>query len=103
MDMREIMTPEQVADYLQLNTDTVYRLIRQRKLAAAKIGRTYRIPKEDLEDFLLAHSNRRDVRAAVFRRVMDIAERNPGVSSDDILEELEAMDEAQKRASAKKG
>lgn len=33
--MCEIMTPEQVAEYLQLNTDTVYRLIRQKQLAAS--------------------------------------------------------------------
>lgn len=47
--MREIMTPEQVAEYLQLNTDTGYRLIRQKKLPAAQIGRAYRIPGEDVE------------------------------------------------------
>lgn len=29
--MREIMTPAQVAEYLQLNTDTVYRLIRSHR------------------------------------------------------------------------
>lgn len=101
--MREIMTPEQVAEYLQLNTDTVYRLIRQQKLAAAKIGRTYRIPKEDLETFLLAHSTGPNVRQALFRRVLSIAERNPGVSSDDVLEELEALDQERKRSRAKTG
>ena len=40
--IREVMTPEQVADYLQLATETVYRLIRQRKLAATRVGRAYR-------------------------------------------------------------
>jgi excisionase family DNA binding protein len=101
--MREIMTPEQVADYLQLNTDTVYRLIRGRKLAATRIGRTYRIPKEDVETFLLSHSTRSEVRQALFQRVLSIADRNPGVSSDDVLEELEAMDEEEKQARARKG
>ncbi len=101
--MREIMTPEQVAEYLQLNTDTVYRLIRQKRLAASKIGRTYRIPKEDVETFLLAHSSRPNVRAALFRRVKEIGERNPGVSSDDVLQELEAMDEERKRSQAQPG
>jgi excisionase family DNA binding protein len=103
--MREMMTPEQVADYLQLNTDTVYRLIREQELAATRIGRTYRIPREDLEQFLIAHSSRPSVRAALFRRVMEIGERNPGVSSDDVLEELEAWDEEQKarRAQARTG
>jgi excisionase family DNA binding protein len=101
--MRDVMTPEQVAEYLQLTTDTVYRLIRQKKLAASRIGRAYRIPKEDVESFLLANSTRPEVRAALFRRVLEIAERNPGVSSDDILEELEALDEERKRARAHAG
>lgn len=97
--MREIMTPEQVADYLQLTTDYVYRLIRQQKLAASKIGRHYRIPREDVETFLLAHSTRPGVRQALFQRVMDFAEQhNPGLSSDDVLEELERMDEEDRRA-----
>jgi excisionase family DNA binding protein len=98
--MREVMTPEQVAQYLQLNIDTIYRLIRQHKLAAAKIGRSYRIPRDDLETFLMTHSNKDKVRQAMFARVLSIAERNaqqyPDLSSDDILEELESMDEERK-------
>ncbi|HLZ09772.1 MAG TPA: helix-turn-helix domain-containing protein [Chloroflexota bacterium] len=90
--LREIMTPEQVAEYLQLNLDTVYRLIRQNQLAASHIGRTYRIPKGDVEDFLLSHSSRPQVRKALFDRVMDIARNNPGLNSDDVLDELEQLD-----------
>ena len=103
MHMREVMTPEQVADYLQLSPDYVYRLIRSHQLAASKIGRAYRIPKEDVDSFLLAHSTRPKVREAMFKRVLAIAGRNPGVSSDDILEELEALDEERKRARAQSG
>jgi excisionase family DNA binding protein len=102
MTMREIMTPEQVAEYLQLNTDTVYRLIRGKQLAASKIGRTYRIPKEDVETFLLSHSTRSQVRDALIKRVAEIGERNavrfPGLTSDQVLEELEAYD-AERRQS----
>jgi excisionase family DNA binding protein len=94
--MREIMTPEQVAEYLQLNTDTVYRLIRQKRLAASQIGRTYRIPKEDVENFLLSHSTRAEVRQALFARVMQIAHHNPGLNSDAVLEELEQLDRERK-------
>jgi excisionase family DNA binding protein len=101
--MREIMTPEQVAQYLQLNTDTVYRLIRQHKLAASRIDRAYRIPREDLERFLVTHSNRAQVRQALFGQVLAIAERNSGVSSDDVLEELEAMDEEKRRSNTPRG
>ena len=91
--MREIMTPEQVADYLQLTTDTIYRLIRHHELAASQIGRAYRIPKEDVETFLQAHSNRSLVRKALLERVMGIASANPAVCSDDVLEELEQLDQ----------
>ncbi len=87
--MREVMTPEQVAGYLQLNKDTVYRLIRQKKLAATRIGRAYRVPKEDLESFLLANSTRPDVRHALFQRIREIGERNKGLDFDEVLEELE--------------
>ena len=94
--MREIMTPEQVAEYLQLNTDTVYRLIRGRKLGAAKIGRTYRIPRAEVDAFLVANSTKPELRSALFRRVMEIGERNPDVDSDQLLDELEAYDEEHK-------
>ena len=105
--MREIMTPVQVAEYLQLTPDTVYRLIRSHKLAASKIGRTYRIPKEDVESFLMANSSRPAVREAMFKRVIEVGERNAGryaeLTSDQILEELEAADEEEKRARAECG
>jgi excisionase family DNA binding protein len=43
--MREIMTPPQVAEYLQLTPETVYRYIREGKLVASRLGRQYRVPK----------------------------------------------------------
>lgn len=95
--MPEVLTPRQVADYLQLSTGAVYRLIRRRQLAASRIGRSYRIPREDLDSFLLANSTRPEVRQALFDRANAIAERNPGLSSDDLLEELEREDEEHKR------
>jgi len=105
--MREILTPEQVAEYLQLTTDTVYRLIRQHRLAASRIGRTYRIPKEDVVSFLLAHSSRPAVRAALFERVSAVgrrnAERDPELTSDAILDQLEAEDEESPRRRATRG
>jgi excisionase family DNA binding protein len=95
--LRDIMTPEQVASFLQLDKETVYRLIRRRQLAATKIGGRYRIPKEDLDAFLLANSTRPEVREALFDRVMAIAHRNPGLDGDALLEELERDDEERTR------
>ncbi len=88
--MREVLTPEQVADYLQLTKDTVYRLIRQKRLAATRIGRSYRIPKEDLQTFILCNSTRETVRQNLFDRVLEIGERNAGLDSDTLLSELQS-------------
>jgi excisionase family DNA binding protein len=98
--LRDIMTPEQVASFLQLDKETVYRLIRTRRLAATKIGGRYRIPKEDLDAFLLANSTRPEVREALFDRLLAIAQRNSGLDGDALLEELERDDEARKRRRA---
>ena len=98
--MRDVMTPEQVAEYLQVNTETVYRLIRGRQLAAAKVGRVYRILRTDVDAFLRERATRPDpdVRRALVERVAEIARRRTAEASsrtsDDILAELEAMDEA---------
>jgi excisionase family DNA binding protein len=51
---RDILTPEQAADYLQVNRETIYRYIRDGRLVASKLGRTYRIPRRNLELFLWA-------------------------------------------------
>ena len=57
----EIMTPEQAADYLQVNRETIYRYIRQGKLVASKLGRTYRVPRRSLDLFLWATRTREDI------------------------------------------
>ena len=51
-----LLTPEQVAEILQVHILTVYGYIRQGKLEAIRLGRSYRIVPEDLEHFI--ESNR---------------------------------------------
>ena len=46
---REIMTPGQAAEYLQVNRETIYRYIRAGRLVASKLGNAYRIPRRSLE------------------------------------------------------
>lgn len=46
--MPNLLTPEQVADVLQIHVLTVYNYIRQGKLSAIRLGRSYRISPEDL-------------------------------------------------------
>jgi len=58
---REVMTPDQAADYLQVNRETIYRYIREGKLVASKLGRTYRLPKRSLELLLWATRTREDI------------------------------------------
>ena len=58
---REVMTPEQAAEYLQVNRETVYRYIREGKLVASRLGRSYRIPKRSLDLLLWATRTRQDV------------------------------------------
>ena len=59
--LREILTPQEAADYLRIDTETVYRYIRQGKLVASKLGRKYRIPKRSLDLFLWATRTREDI------------------------------------------
>lgn len=56
-----ILTPEQAAEYLQVNKETVYRYIRQGKLVASRLGRSYRIPRRSLDLLLWASRTRQDV------------------------------------------
>ena len=74
--VKEILTPEQVADYLQLNKDTIYRYIREGKLIASRLGRNYRIQKENVDMFLLATSTSEKAREVLFNRLESVAERN---------------------------
>ena len=41
-------TPEQVAEMLQLNKNTVYELINRGEIIAKKLGKVYRIPATSL-------------------------------------------------------
>jgi excisionase family DNA binding protein len=58
---RDIFTPEQAAEYLQVNRETIYRYIRDGKLVASKFGRSYRVPKRSLDLLLWATRTREDV------------------------------------------
>jgi excisionase family DNA binding protein len=80
----EMMTPEQVAEYLQLRKETVYRYIREQKLPAIRLGRTYRISRLDLELFLFERRTRSDVRRALFERVRAMGERNADIPPEQV-------------------
>ena len=49
----DLLTPTEVADLLNVNIHTIYRLIRSRHLPAAQLGaRSYRIRRVDLETYI---------------------------------------------------
>lgn len=64
----DLMTVEQVAAYLQLNKLTVYRYIREGRIPAARLGKSYRVRKSDLDAFLESHKSRQPVKAAAHGR-----------------------------------
>ena len=49
---KQLFTPQEVADMLQLNVLTVYSYIRNKALMAVRMGRNYRITKKDLDTFI---------------------------------------------------
>ena len=55
----DVLTPDQAAAYLQVNRGMVYRYIREGKLIASRLGRSYRIPRRNL-DLLLWETRTRD-------------------------------------------
>jgi len=49
---KEIMTVSQVADFLQLSEMTTYKLVQEGKIPAFKIGRHWRIKRDDLDELI---------------------------------------------------
>ncbi|HEV2127968.1 MAG TPA: helix-turn-helix domain-containing protein [Thermomicrobiales bacterium] len=58
---QEVLTPDQAADYLHVNRATIYRYIRDGRLLASRLGRSYRIPRRNLDLSLDANRTRRDI------------------------------------------
>ena len=54
--MAELMTLEEAADYLRVTKKTVYRLVRQRKIPAAKIGQQWRFNKSLIDEWMYQSS-----------------------------------------------
>jgi len=50
--MNGILTVRQIAEKLQVNTETVYRWLRKDKLSGYRANRLWRVSEQDLETFL---------------------------------------------------
>jgi excisionase family DNA binding protein len=55
--MEKLLTLEEVADYLRLSKDTVYRMASAGKLPASKVGSQWRFRKEDVDQWLEKNKN----------------------------------------------
>ena len=92
----DILTPEQVAAYLQIDRETVYRYIRDGKLVASKLGRTYRIPKRSIELLLWTTRTRPDISLREYTG----AELDEFMATDALDEEAQTIVNQIKQASA---
>ncbi len=55
-----LLTVAEVADELRVSTMTVYRLVKAGELPAFRIGKNYRIKRDDLDAYLTAGAVRAD-------------------------------------------
>ena len=62
-DNKKLLTPEEIAEMLQIHVLTVYGYIRRGKLDAVRLGRSYRVSHEDIRLFL--ESNRTKIRSKI--------------------------------------
>ncbi len=51
-DYPEIMTVNQVAEYFQISEMTTYKLVQDGSIPAFKIGRHWRVKRDDLDEFI---------------------------------------------------
>lgn len=68
---RELLSAEEVAEYLDVNPVTVYRWCREGRLPCIRIGKFWRVRREALEDFL-QHSERPAATGERLRPVLDV-------------------------------
>ena len=54
----EIMTAQEVAQYLRLDKATIYRLAQAGEIPAVKVGRTWRFKKELIDEWFRQESSR---------------------------------------------
>ena len=53
----QILTVKQVAEYLQVNERTVYRMASAKKIPAFKVGASWRFKQSEIENWIKEQSN----------------------------------------------
>ena len=55
----DIMTLEEVAQYLKLKPQTIYSWAQEKKIPAAKIGKEWRFKKTIIDEWILQHFDKK--------------------------------------------
>ena len=55
--MQNLLTIEEVADFLRLSKDTVYRMVQSGKIPASKVGTQWRFRRDEVESWLERNKN----------------------------------------------
>jgi excisionase family DNA binding protein len=50
--MAEVLTVEEVADFLQVHSSTIYRLLKNRRIPAFKVGSDWRFNQNSIEQWV---------------------------------------------------
>ena len=50
--MKELMTVEEVANYLRVTERTIYRMLKRGKLPAIKVGNRWRFDKKSIDEWM---------------------------------------------------
>ena len=56
-----LITPEEVADMLGCGMNTTYKLLEAGKIKAMSIGRSWRIPKRAVQEYIIQESHLKSV------------------------------------------
>ncbi len=64
--MSILMTVEELAKYLKIKPDTIYKKVRKGELPAIKLGKLVRFPKELIDEWIIDHATKtmNDIKAA---------------------------------------
>jgi excisionase family DNA binding protein len=58
--MSEIITLKEVAKYLRVRPVTIYKLCKEQKIPAMRIGNRWRFMKEDIDNWIGGQSNEKE-------------------------------------------
>lgn len=56
-DFDDILTIDELAELLKIGKNTTYRLINSGQIKSIRIGRTHRIPKENVSEYIINKSS----------------------------------------------